>query len=552
MGMSKKVVFKEYLQNQTSLLPPSLDELIPANHPVRIVNRVIDRLDIKALLKKYRGGGASSYNPRLMLKILVYAYLDNVYSSRKMEAAVKENIHYMWLAGMKKPDHNTINRFRSDKLKGAVKEVFSQVVLMMVDMGQLDLKQIYVDGTKLEANANRYTFVWGKSVKRNKERIVAGLQELWDYTQKVAAEELRDCGPVTFDHVDPKKVEETIASINRALKDKPLSKAIKQKLNTAKRSWKKNLEKYQNDEKILGERNSYSKTDHDATFMRMKEDHLNNGQLKPGYNTQISTQDQIVTNYTIHQNAGDPTTLPEHVKSFEQQYDRVPDEIIADAAYGSEENYELLASKEIQAYVKYNSFDREQREGESSKSPFHRDKLYYNAEQDCFICPMGQKMDKIKQRTVETTSGYTRVVSYYQATNCIGCPLRGVCHKSAENRIVEVSHRLEELKNQARERLLSEKGIKHRRQRPVDVEPVFAMIKHNKGFRRFNLRGLEKVNIEFGLLVLAHNLAKWAKNAQNTPLLDIFTAQIRVTKINLRVLLDNLRAKHSNLIQLYL
>jgi transposase len=162
------VVFKDYSSNQILLLPPSLEEMIDPNHPVRVVNQVVDSPDIDPLLKKYKGGGTSSYHPRLMLKILVYGYLTNQYSSLKIEQAVTQNIHFMWLSGMSYPDHNTINRFRSDRLKGVLKEVFSQVVLLLVDNGVITLKEVYLDGTKLEAIANRYTFVWGRSIINNK------------------------------------------------------------------------------------------------------------------------------------------------------------------------------------------------------------------------------------------------------------------------------------------------------------------------------------------------------------------------------------------------
>jgi len=188
--------FKDYNQNQLMLLPPSLDDLIEENHPVRVVNKIIDSIDIRSLLRKYKGGGSSSYHPRMLLKILVYSYVNNIYSSRKMEAAVKENIHFMWLAGMNKPDHNTINRFRSDKLKDLIKKIFSQVVLLMVESGHLDLQSVYTDGTKIESKANRYTFVWGKRINRSKERIAEQLEELWNYTQQIASEELEDTAPI--------------------------------------------------------------------------------------------------------------------------------------------------------------------------------------------------------------------------------------------------------------------------------------------------------------------------------------------------------------------
>ena len=146
-----KPVFKAYVQNQAWLIPPSLDELIDINHPVRVVSEVIDSIDIDKLIKKYKGGGASSYHPRMLLKVLVYSYLNNVYSSRKMEAAVKENIHFMWLAGMAQPDHHTLNRFRSERLRNILREVFAQIVLLLVDSGHVNLKEVYTDGTKIQS-----------------------------------------------------------------------------------------------------------------------------------------------------------------------------------------------------------------------------------------------------------------------------------------------------------------------------------------------------------------------------------------------------------------
>ena len=270
-----KVIFKQNDQNQLMLLPPSLDELVPADHPVRVVNAVLDKVDISAIIAGYKPGGASSHHPRMLLKSLVYAYINNIYSSRKIEDAVSSNIYYMWLAGMAKPDHNTINRFRGERLQKTLQPIFTQVVLLLCEEGLLNIKDLYTDGTKIEANANRYTFVWGKSIKTNKEKIKQQLNDLWQYAQSVAASEMDDTDPTTFDKIDAEKVTATIEKINEAIKDKPVSKEIKQKLNYAKKNWPSALDKYEAQEKILGEgRNSYSKTDTDATFMRMKEDQM--------------------------------------------------------------------------------------------------------------------------------------------------------------------------------------------------------------------------------------------------------------------------------------
>lgn len=506
MGKSN-VHFKTYQQGQVLAFPPTLEELIDKDHPVRIVSKIIDELDLEPLLKKYKGGGTSSFHPRMMLKVIVYSYLNNVYSSRKMESAIKENIHFMWLSGMSKPDHNTLNRFRSDRLKGVIKQIFGKVVELLVASDHVSLQQVYTDGTKIEASANRYTFVWGKSIKTNKEKIESQLQELWAYAESIAKEELKDKAPTTFAPISPEHIKDTVDKIDEALRDKPVDRKIRQKINYAKKNWPENVAKYQQQEQILGDRGSYSKTDPDATFMRMKEDHMKNGQLKPGYNIQFSTSDQYVVNYSVHQTTNDVNTLKEHLNSHQALHDSYPCTLTADAGYGSEENFELLDHLNIDGYVKYTSFDRDQR---GKDEPFKSENFHYNEELDCFYCPMGQQMKRVKEGKRITTTGFEQQVIFYQAQRCAGCPLRSSCHSSESNRTIEVNHRLRKYKSKMKEKLTSEEGIRQRKKRCADVEPVFGNIKNNHGFKRFLLRGLDKVDIETGLLAIAQNLRKRA------------------------------------------
>ena len=497
------VVFKQYSQHQAMLLPPSLDELVRADNPVRVVNAVLDRVDMDPLLKKFKGGGTSRYHPKMLLMVLVYAYINNIFSSRKIEEALQSNINFMWLSGMSQPDHNTINRFRSDRLKDSLRYIFTQVVVLLAEQGVLSLKEAYVDGTKIEANANRYTFVWGNAIKTNKEKMVQQLDDLWKYAQKVAAAEMTDKDPGGFDKIDPEKVEQTIATINEALKDKEISKEVKQKLNYAKKNWPTKLQEYKVREGIIGEgRSSYSKTDTDATFMRTKEDHMKNGQLRPGYNLQISTNNQYILSYSIHQKPNDINTLIEHVNQYRGEYKQYPAVITADAGYGSEENYQFLEDNNITSYVKYNQFHKEQLAKRKQESTFSYDQLFYNAEQDFYTCPMGQRMDRIRDKARQTVTGYKQTVARYQAKNCAGCPMRGVCHSAAANRTLEVNHNMVRLKDVSRQNLLSEQGLLHRKQRCADVEPVFGNIKYNHHFKRFMLRGKDKVAVEAGLLAL--------------------------------------------------
>jgi transposase len=491
--------------------PPSLEELVPGGHPVRVVNDVLDKVDVTALMQQYKPGGASSYHPRMLLKALVYAYINNIYSSRRIEQALQESIYFMWLTGMSKPDHNTINRFRGQRLQKTLQPIFTQVVLLLCEEGLLSLKDLYTDGTKIEANANRYTFVWGKAIKTSKERIGQQLNELWKYAQSVAASELDDTDPAGFDKIDKQKVTATIDKINQALKDTPVSGKARQKLNYARKNWPAALDKYEQQEKILGKgRNSYSKTDPDATFMRMKEDHMRNGQLKPGYNLQISTNNQFIASYSIHQNPTDTLTLIPHLDSHLRSFKQKPANITADAGYGSEQNYQWLEQKRITAYVKHVHFDRNQSHKLRSKKPYRIDQFTYDQATGRYYCPAGREMKKLDShtRTNKTASGIAQTLTRYQAKGCSACPLREHCHRGEGNRIIEANLNLTRLRQQADKRLKTKRGIQKRKQRCFDTEPVFAQIKHNHQFKRFLLRGIDKVSVETGLLALAHNIRK--------------------------------------------
>jgi transposase len=503
-----KPVFKPYQQHQRYLFPPSLEDMVAATHPVRVVSEVIDKIDIDIILKKYKAVGTSSYHPRMLLKVLVYGYLNNIYSSRRLEASVKENIYFMWLAGMNQPDHHTINRFRSERLRTILKEVFAQIVLLLVDSGHVSLKEVYTDGSKIESVANRYSFVWGKAIKTNRERIKEQLKELWAYTQKIAAQEKDDETPPDFDKVDSENVKATIEKIDAALKDTEVSKEVKQKLNYARKQWPDKLKQYDEQEKILAGRNSYSKKDEGATFMRMKEDHMKNGQLKPGYNVQLSTHSQFVVNYSLHPNPTDTKTLIPHLEQHKALYKNLPEVIVADAGYGSEENYQYLHKQDIEAYIKPTDFDRKQKRN-WQPNPFAPEHLEYNALTNEYNCPAGKPMRRIGEQK-QKERGIIKTYTYYQAKGCKNCPLKEACHKQKGNRIIKVNHKGHQLRKQAEQRLKTEKGIYYRKKRPADVEPVFGNIKYNKNFKRFLLKGIDKTEIELGLVCIAHNLKKMA------------------------------------------
>lgn len=509
-----KLAIKSDNRKQNLLLPPSLDELVPENHMVRVVDAVIDRLDISDILSTYRGGGNSAFNPKMMLKVLVFAYLSNVYSSRRIEELLKRDIYFMWLAGMKRPDFRTINYYRGKRLKEGFDTVFTQVVRLLHEEGFVSLKVQYIDGTKIESVANKYTFVWRGSVEKYDARLKAKTEALLRQIEQNHAIEDKE-NPVP-EELTAEEVTKRVERIKEKVDADNLGKEERKALKQIETDSVPRMNRYKEQLETMGSRNSYSKTDPDATFMRMKEDAMLNGQLKPGYNVQISTENQFITNFGIYQRPTDTLTMISYLESFKARYGMQSEEIVADSGYGSEENYEYMFSNGMTPYVKYNMFHVEQRRGYRN-NPFRVSNLFYNPDDDFYVCPMGQKLKFIRQEKRYTASGYQQTVSVYRACRCEGCPLRGQCHKSKRDRQIEVNHTLDDYKARARELLTSEQGIKHRSNRPIEPEAVFGQIKECGRFRRLRLKGLTGAKIDFGLKALAHNLRKlaqaWAKSS---------------------------------------
>ena len=512
-----KITFKSDNQAQNLLLPPSYDELIPKTHRVRVVNTILDRIDISSLLSSYRGGGNSCFHPRTMLKILVYTYLNNIYSGRQIEKQLQENIPFIWIAGGIKPDFRTINYFRSKRLKDTFENIFTQVVMLLNTEGCISLDVQYIDGTKIESAANKYTFVWRGSIEKNQVRLKKKTHALLQKIEETEGLEATDVPPEELTSDDFKQ---RIERIKTKMESKPTGKRERNKIEKIKQENIAKMEEYDAKLETMGERNSYSKTDTDATFMRMKEDAMGNGQLKPAYNIQISTENQFITHYGIYQRPGDTATLISYLKSFNNRFNRNSAEIVADAGYGSEQNYEYMQQQGMIPYVKYNYFHKEQKR-KAVSNIFHPNNLYYNQQGDFYICPMGQKMVCIGTTKGVSELGYISNSTKYRALRCEGCPLRGKCFKGKGNRIIEVNHNLKKHKQLARELLTSERGLYHRSMRPIEPEAVFGQIKAGHHFRRFYLRSLEKVSVEFGLVAMAHNLRKLAtrmfsfKNGKN-------------------------------------
>ena len=502
-----KVVFKSYNQNDNLLFPPCLGDFIAENDPVRVLNAIVDNLDISRIEESYEGGGASSYNPRMLVKVVFYAYLQNVYSGRRMEQLLRRDVNFMWLSGMQFPDFNTINLFRKNRLADVIDDIFTQVVQMLVEGKFVTLDVQYIDGTKIEAAANKYTFVWKKATKTNQEKLDRKVKAVLAEAERELNMELGETSEEIMTSQEmSERTDEILARMDeKGISDNGLRKAV----TKVKTDQVAKMKEYEDKLGILGERNSYSKTDHDASFMRMKEDAMNNGQTKPGYNIQISTENQFITHYSTSWRPTDWGTFINHMDTFNARYGRHSKEVVADSGYGNEENYEYLDLNDIDGYVKYNMFHTELKR-KTLKNPFLPEHLYYNEEEDYFVCPMGQHMTYVGDRQRVSDLGYVSHTKLYQAQNCEGCPLRGLCFKGKGNRVIDVNVKTRLYRDKAKEMLTSERGLYHRSMRPIEPEAVFGQIKYDGGFKRFHYRGNRLVRAEFATLAIAHNIKKMA------------------------------------------
>ena len=525
-GVSNKITYKPYSQNEQWLLPPSLDELVPENHFVRIVSKTVDELRIEEVFaKNTKGGGASRYNPVMLLKVLIYCYMIGIYSSRMIAKQCRENVNVMWLTGFQQPDFRTINKFRSEKLKDSIEEIFISTVKLLNKKGYVSLEKYFVDGTKIESAANKYTFVWKRAVEKNEkkldEKLKVFLKDVEEITHKenevYGDKDLAELGEditVTSEEIKEAaaKINERLAEINDL--DDENSKDVKKKLKKAKRQIEKDYlprkEKYEKANETFNGRNSYSKTDEDATFMRMKEDAMLNGQLKPGYNIQVGTENNFVIGYDVFPNPTDTRTFIPHLENVQNRLGCKFKTVIADAGYGSEENYDYLEEKEITGVVKYSTYEKETKRS-FKKKVFNADNWKYDSEQKEYTCPCGNPVPYKMTRKRKNDSGYEQIVDVYQCENCEGCPFRELCTKSEYGRMIQRNENWISQKTKVKELLATDEYKALKKKRSTECETVFGQTKGNLKFRRFHLRGKEKVGTEWGLLMLGYDFKQLAR-----------------------------------------
>ncbi|MBO5322120.1 MAG: IS1182 family transposase [Clostridia bacterium] len=482
-------------------LPLNLEKIIEPSESVRTLDEICEQLDYSELNKTYlRERRIESATPEAMFKILVYGYMTGNYSSRKIEEACKNNINFMWLLdGAKAPDHNTIARFRTRRLQKIIEDLFAQLVAKLSSLGEIELKNLFVDGTKIEANANRYSFVWKKTVEKNgaklEEKINISLEEL-NIKYKRSFSNIYEAQKYLLNQKEKFNIE----FVNGKGKHKlPLQRDFEMVEDCIEKA-----EKYSEYNNIFAGRNSFSKTDKDATFMHMKEDHMRNGQLKAGYNVQIGVDSEYIVNMGIFSERSDQLTLIPFLEDTKAKVGKYK-EVVADAGYESEENYVYLNEQQQDSYIKPSNYEASKKK---IKNKYSTQNFIYNAETNTYLCPGNQELRPIEIKKCKSKSGYISEKTIYGCNECENCPHRTLCTQAQNGRRIQRATVFTNFRNESLKNITTEKGILLRMNRSIQVEGAFGVLKQDYGFRRFLTRGNENVKIEMLLLCFAFNINK--------------------------------------------
>lgn len=511
---------KDYTLNEEGYqlkLPLNIETIIPEDDSVRLLSQFVEAMDLTDLYSTYER--INSVSPRTLLKIVLYSYMNGDYSSRSMELNCKRDINFMFLLeGAPAPDHATFARFRSIHFAPCSKRILAEMSNTLFDLGEVSGETIFIDGTKIEASANKYTFVWKKAVTKNQAKL---LIKLADFVAE--CEQLYDLKIVYGDTVKIKHVKklrkklyalkqsENVVFVHGIGKRKtPLQKSIE-----ALEEYLSKLKEYNQKIHICGERNSYSKTDHDATFMRMKEDAMGNGQLKPAYNLQHGVDSEYITWLTIGPQLTDTTTLIPFLKDAEKHLNFKYKNITADAGYESEENYLFLEENGQLSYIKPANY-------EISKMRKYRndigkiENMEYDEALDIYTCINGKKLTVDHIRHSKSKTGYVSEKTIYRCENCESCPYKKDCIKGnncktpleERTKTLQVVKTFLKYRQEDLERILSDDGILFRTNRSIQAEGSFGDLKQDMQFRRYLSKGTTNVLAESTLLAMARNINK--------------------------------------------
>ncbi|MBU5294286.1 IS1182 family transposase [Anaerosalibacter bizertensis] len=474
---------------------------------VFLVHNIVEEMNLSFLNSAYSNRGRKPVaGPRTMLKILVFAYLNRKYSARDIEDACKYDLRFRWLLNNgKSPDHVTINRFRN-KIYPFMDEVLEQLVNLLIEQKEIDLKSIYIDGTKIEANANRYTFVWKKSILKYQEKLIQKILKHFDIKEGMSS---KDCKKLVLTEFN--NLRNTCKSKNIIfVYGKGKRKSKEQRKYEMLKEWLDKLNTYEDHLNILGERNSYSKTDNDATFMRLKDDHMKNGQLKPAYNIQCATNGGYVVDIKGFSNPTDVRTLIPFMDDLLAKYGTRINRVVADSGYESEENYLYLKEKQIESFIKPSNYEIK-RTRKYRNDISRKENMIYCDTDDYYICTNNKKLEFEKIIYRKNNYGFKSESRVYLCKDCLGCNYSNKCIKSKNTsglKRIYVSKRFEELRRKSEENITTEEGITERLNRSIQAEGIFSYIKSGMRYLRFRHRSMNKIIAQMKLLSLAINIRK--------------------------------------------
>lgn len=500
-------------------LPLNIDYIIPKDDSVRLLSQIVEELNLEKLYQTYSRIRGNTITPRQLLKIMIYANMNSIYSSREIEKSCRRDINFMYLLdGASAPDHSTIARFRSIHFSQVSKDIIAQFTNYLGDNSEISKDTLFIDGSKIESAANRYTFVWRKSIEKNMPKVLNNIPNFVLKCEKDFGIKVIYKGEVKIYHL--KKLLKKLKKIVKEngivfVHGKGNKKTLIQKSVEELCSYIDRLKKYTKDLHIMGERNSYSKTDNDATFMRMKEDHMKNGQLKPAYNIQLGVDSEYIVWVSAGPQPADTTTLIPFLKSIEENTKLKYPKIIADAGYESEENYVFLENNNQLSFIKPANYEKSKTR--KYKNDIGRaDNMDYDLENDYYICKNNKKLYVSGTKTKKSKTGYKSEITCYTCEDCSNCSYKSSCIKGNNSKIpledrtkkFEISKLFHEKRKSNSERITSPLGSELRVNRSIQVEGAFAQIKHNMKFKRFLTKGNQKVLSECILLALAHNISK--------------------------------------------
>lgn len=518
----RKPIFlhKNYTLNEGGYqlkLPLNLETIIPVDDSVRLLSQFVEAMDLTDLYSTYER--INTVSPRTLLKIVLYSYMNGDYSSRSMELNCKRDINFMYLLeGKPVPDHATFARFRSIHFAPCAKRILAEMSGLLYELGEISGETIFIDGTKIEACANKYTFVWKKSVSKNQEKLLMKIADFIDECEQLYGIQIVHGDTVKMKHVKrlrrklyALKQEENIDFVHGIGKRKsPLQKSIE-----TLKSYLDRLKGYTKKLHICGKRNSYSKTDPDATFMRMKEDAMGNGQLKPAFNLHHGVDSEYITWLTISPQPTDTTTLIPFFKEAETYLSFKYKKIIADAGYKSEENYVYLEKNGQVAFIKPSNYEKSKTR-KYKKDIGRIENMNYDEVKDCYTCKNGKQLLSTYVRRSKSKTGYISEKTIYQCSECKDCPYKRDCIKGnncktpmeERHKVLSVAKTFLKYRKEDLERILSDEGIHLRTNRSIQVEGSFGELKQDMQFRRYLSRGTSNVLAESILLAMAKNVNK--------------------------------------------